>query len=344
MKPTQPNRPSLRRDSSCASHEEKWCECVGVTLPPISNDAHKYSRGSLLVLAGSRRYCGAGILAVLAAEKAGAGYVSLATPVDAAVAARQHLLCSPVIEALQDKEQGSFAATALPALLSDLRHVDALCLGPGLTLGEPVNAFVETVLTYAANKDLPLLLDADALGTLASDITLVEERVALAKAGAPQHYHLILTPHQGELERLYRAFLGSYQQKGVSVDHTAGMETRVAVMARTLARHLDAVVVAKGPTTYLAAGDELFMGNEATPALAKAGTGDVLAGIISSLLAQDIPARDAAVLGVRIHSAAGVHAEREQGRRSVTALDVVAALPKAVAQFETPVSSCGCSA
>jgi len=310
-----------------------------LTLPTIPADANKFSRGSLLVLAGSRRYSGAGILATLAAERTGAGYVSLAAPTSAARVARQHLICSPVIEAPEDDEQGSFTETALPAVLEELRHVDAICAGPGLTVNERTEAFLKEVLLYASREHIPLLMDADALGILAAETELMLERQQLVQAflkrEQPMPNPLVLTPHEGELARLQAAFFRGINLKAGELNQPALLKVSLGEAAQALSEIIGVTVVAKGPTTYIAGEDELAECNEATPALAKAGTGDVLAGIISSLLAQGITAFDAALLGVRIHSLAGVLAEQKQGRRSVTALDVIEALPQAVLQFES---------
>ena len=306
-------------------------------LPPIAPDANKYSRGSLLVLAGSRRYSGAGVLATLAAERTGAGYVSLATPASAAPAARLHLLCSPVVEAPEDRELGCFAADALPTLASQIRRVNALCCGPGLTVSAATEAFVKAVVHHAAQKHISLLLDADALNTLSVEPTLMDERRAQLREAVPQAPDavrpspLVLTPHGGELARLCAAFLPG-EAKGPSLCFTGDTGRREA--AQMLAEELGAIIVAKGPTTFIACDGELYESSEATPALAKAGTGDVLAGIISSLLAQGMTAGEAALLGVQIHSLAGRKAEGRRGRRSVSALDVIDAISETLGFFE----------
>jgi len=286
-------------------------------LPVIAPDANKYTRGSLLVLAGSRRYFGAGVLATLAAEKTGAGYISLATPACAAGAARQYLLCSPVIEGAEAEGHGSFSATALEPIVSELRHINALCCGPGLTVNGDTIAFVQSVLRYSSSENIPLLLDADALNALAASPGSLVEHLNLTP--------LIFTPHEGELARLYATL--------VPDERRVARATPVE-MAKALSAEYGIVVVAKGATTTITTVEETYESREATPALAKAGTGDVLSGIVSSLLAQGMAAMDAAVLGVRIHSLAGVYAEQRQGRRSVTAFDVIDAIPQAVMQCE----------
>lgn len=310
-------------------------------LPPIPQDAHKYSRGSLLILAGSKRYPGAGVLATLAAEKGGAGYITLATPQTAANVARQHLLCSPVLEAHEAKVHGSFSAESLDDIWTSLHHIDAVCCGPGLTINDDTAAFVRGVLQHCSKKDIPLLLDADALNLVAAEPALIQSRSVALEATADldevqlkRHNPLILTPHAGELKRLLAVY--SLPHPFASDKQTAyeeGAEQHVRDVI-ALSHTLDAVVVAKGPVTAIAYRDTWVTSNEATPALARAGTGDVLAGIISSLLAQGMSAFDAAFLGVKIHSKAGVLAEEAQGRRSVTALDVISALPQALQAFE----------
>jgi NAD(P)H-hydrate repair Nnr-like enzyme with NAD(P)H-hydrate dehydratase domain len=395
---------------------------LGIHLPPIPPDANKYTRGSLLVLAGSKRYPGAAVLAALAAARAGAGYVTLATPMPVAASARAHLLSVPVIaapatrlrsdpntrryrlaapaarprerprgdgqeraceeksratrprehsrgdQALQPESEmpparpreypaGVFAADALQAILAEQRHIDAILCGPGILTTPATATFVRTVIAFAAERNIPLLLDADALNILAQDEEVAQlaraaghtaKNKAAEKPGAPAEGDppkplrfitpTILTPHGGEMARLNAAFA-----------------TRDA---SALAAKLNAIVVAKGPTTEIGApswtrqakreprGRRKTPATKAgappqtqpqsarlacgTPALAKAGTGDVLSGIIGSLLAQGLSAWDAAVLGVALHGEAGRLAEQKLGIRSVMAEDVIAALPKAM--------------
>lgn len=306
-------------------------------LPVISSDANKYTRGSLLVLAGSRRYFGAGVLATLAAEKTGAGYVSLATPKSSAFAARQHLLCSPVIEAAEDAVLGCFTATALPDILQEFRRINALCAGPGLTVNDNTASFLRELLRHALQERTPLLLDADALSILAAKPELMsrlQRERQNHELDVEQQMQLILTPHEGELARMHNALFPAPRFEGEAPWPATKLKVPVSQAAQELAMELGAVIVAKGPTTYITSGGELVECNKATPALAKAGTGDVLSGVISSLLAQGMRAFEAAALGVEIHSLAGVAAEQKQGRRSVTALDVVEAIPQVVSSFE----------
>lgn len=309
-------------------------------LPPIPQGAHKYVRGSLLVLASSKRYPGAGVLVTLAAEKAGAGYITLAAPTTAAQGARQHLLCSPVLEVPETQTQGSVTADALREICENVHRIDAFCCGPGLTVNDDTISCVGEVLQYCMHKGIPLLLDADGLSVLATNPSVLQGRKSSSEAaGATQEQSepqspLILTPHHGELKRLLATFgaatSGSAPVKSPSDSTAKQMQENIALLSNAL----DAVIVAKGPSTTIAYQETAITLSEATPALARAGTGDVLAGVISSLLAQGIPTLDAAYLGVRIHSKAGILAEEALGRRSVTALDVIEAIPRALQGFE----------
>jgi NAD(P)H-hydrate epimerase len=154
---------------------------------------------------------------------------------------------------------------------------------------------------------VPLLLDADALN-------LLSQLPSPSSLSQPFFLPPILTPHAGELKRLLSA---------------SG-----ATDARQLAKALNAIVVAKGPETLIVSPTQSRVSTAGTPALAKAGTGDVLSGIIGSLLAQGASPFDAAVLGVELHGRAGRIAEQRLGCRAVCAEDVIEALPSVLKGLE----------
>ncbi len=261
-------------------------------LPPIAQNANKYSRGSLLVLAGSVRYPGAAVLAAKAAQRAGAGYVTLAIPKSAAFIAQSHLLSVPVIATAESN--GAFAADAWFALSSEINHVNAVVIGPGITTTSTTRELTMQVLRACK---VPVLVDADALNVLA-------EPEFMGIRLSEQH---ILTPHAGELSRL-----------------NAAMGTN---SAQELATRMGAIVVEKGPQTNIFSPTQYISSTSGTPALATAGTGDVLSGIIGALLAQGMNPFAAAYAGVEIHSRAGCLAEQKQGTRSVIAQDVINSIP-----------------
>jgi NAD(P)H-hydrate epimerase len=270
---------------------------LAALLPPILPDAHKYTRGSLLILAGSARFPGAAVLAAKAAARVGAGYVTLAIPQPVVAVAQTHLLSIPVLAT--PATDGVFAANAWETVRDQSSHLDAVVLGPGLTVTASTSAFVCAVLRDAK---VPVLLDADALNVLSA---------AMRQGDAPEisPLGLVLTPHAGELKRL--------------------LDATGAADAQQLAVMLNAVVVAKGPETHIVSSARNYLSTSGTPALAKAGTGDVLSGVIGSFIAQGVAPFDAAVLGVELHGRAGRLAESRLGRRAVCAEDVIDSLPAA---------------
>ena len=304
-------------------------------LPTIPPDAHKYSRGSLLVLGGSARFPGAAILAAQAGSLTGAGYVTLVVPASVVPVAQAHLRSIPVLGAKEADgtlvangapvTKGVFAADGLPEILKHVKHIDAVVLGCGLTITPSTIAFAESVRTWADQAGIPLLIDADALQALHSS-SAPSSASASTPASAPASPstpapapvvlspRLVLTPHAGEIARLY-----------------ASTKTD---SPETLAQHLNAVVVAKGPVTCITDGVRVKYCDEGTPALAKAGTGDVLSGIIGSLLAQGMEPFEAAWAGVVIHARAGCLAEKNYGTRSVIAEHLLETIPAVCAKIE----------
>ena len=304
-------------------------------LPPIKADANKYTRGSLLIVAGSTRFPGAAVLAAKAAERAGAGYVSLAVPASVASVAQGHLLTVPVIAA--GDTGGVFAADALPGILSSLNHSDAILCGPGMTANESTAAFLGALF---AEAKVPLVLDADAINLLgwplAGDGANGAVGAGLLWEKLPPD--AVLTPHAGELARLQAAVGGAPAgAKTSSVAEPGGTEPTEPTELDELAKRLQATIVAKGPETRVyppKRAMQPFVYTDGTPALAKAGTGDVLAGIIAALIAQGMQPFHAAQTGVLLHGRAGRLVEANSSRRSLIASDIIDALSHVFYEIE----------
>lgn len=262
-------------------------------LPARGEQSHKYAAGAIVVIAGSVRYPGAAVLAVRGAQRAGAGYVTAATREPAGQLVRGR---SPEV-IVQPLPEGSEAAQLTRALGE---RADAVVVGPGLD-GEA------EIIAAALAAGLPTVLDADGLAPY---------------AGAPERLRrdapLILTPHAGELGRL----LGR-SSKDIGAQRLSA--------AREAAERAQAIVVLKGDDTIVAApGGVAAVNTLAAPALATAGTGDVLAGAIGALLAAGAEPLLAATAGVRLHARAGVLAARALGSADgVVAWDVAEHLPAA---------------
>lgn len=241
---------------------------------PPRTDGHKYSRGHAVVFSGPSSATGAARLAAGAALRAGAGLVTVASPPSAVLANAAHLT-AVMLRAVSGPEE-------IGELLGDVR-LNSVLIGPGFGVGETCRQAVAAI----SGANCALVLDADALTSFSEDPS---ELFALTKErGAP----VVMTPHAGEFARVFPDLCAKDRLSAI----------------RDASGRSGAVIVLKGPDTIIAAPDgRAAINTNATPWLATAGSGDVLAGIISGLLAQKIPSFEAAAMGVWLHSEAGKEA------------------------------------
>ncbi len=277
-------------------------EAVLDVIPRRGRDSTKFAAGSVLVCGGSLGLTGAPCLASEAAMRAGAGYVTALVPRSLNPIFELRLL-EVMTVALPDSD-GSIQSDAAELVLERSARSDALVLGPGLGR-EP--GTVELARDLAARVELPLLLDADGLNAHAERLQSLAER----RAGT------VLTPHAGELGRLLGCESAEVQA------HRLASARRAASLAR-------AIVVLKGDDTIVAAPDgRVGVSRGGTSALATAGTGDVLSGVIGAYLGKRMDPFTAACAGVFVHAQAGRLAARTIGPEGVIARDVIEALPRA---------------
>lgn len=283
------------------------------SLPKRSRDAHKYDSGRLLVVAGSKNFTGAAHLVGAAAIRSGAGLVTMAVPDPI-----HPILAGGLIEAtwlpLPDSN-GFIAESAAERVQSVLSQCDAAVIGPGWGTEETTRKFLRGLVGAIHESPLhglPLQADADGLRLLAQ----IEGWPDLLPKPS------VLTPHPGEM-----AALTGLGTKTIQADRLG--------TARKFAAQWGHVVLLKGAFTVVAAPDgRTVIEPFATPALAKAGSGDVLSGIVGSLLAQGMEPFDAAVAGAFIHGRAGeIAAETLGTTTSVAAGDLVTALSKVFADL-----------
>lgn len=245
-------------------------------FPMLATDTHKYARGHVAVFSGGPSSTGAARLAALAAARAGAGAVTLLSPGNALSVNASHLTSIMLRRADGFAEAAEFIAA---------REPDAFVFGPAIGTGDEVGAFALDLIGAAAGH--AVVFDADALTVLAKQQDAFVQRTR--EEGAPA---LVLTPHEGEFRRLFPELAADEQLSKLD-------------RARLAAALANAVVIYKGPDTVIAAPDgRAAINANGTPLLATAGSGDVLGGIAAGLLAQHMPAFEAACAAVWIHAEA----------------------------------------
>jgi len=278
-------------------------------LPARPAIGNKGTFGRVLVVAGSQLYTGAARLTSLAALRAGAGLVTLACP--ASVQALVAPDASEVTYLPLPETNGSVAAEAAIDVARVLPQYDALVLGPGLGQGPAQESFVRQLLCSLDEGAPPVVIDAGGLNNLAK-LPRWWERV---------NAECVLTPHPGEFSRL----------TGKSI---ADIQSDRLALARAAAKEWKQTVVLKGAYSVIAAPDGAAAVNPyANPALATAGTGDVLAGVIGGLLAQKVAAFNAACCGAYVHAAAAEGLRAESGDAGLLAGDLLPELPRTVKEL-----------
>lgn len=267
--------------------------------------AHKGIYGHCLIIAGSTGKTGAAALAANSAVRTGSGLVTLAIPES----------LNPVLEVktteamtlpLPDAGSGYLTTHAIAMLEKHLAGKNAMAFGPGIDRRPAVVTVLQTLIE---NCSLPMVIDADGLNALAEDTTILHRK---------RSKEIILTPHPGEMSRL----LGS------SIPDVAAIRISVA---QEFARTFGVYVVLKGARSIIAAPNGMAAINgSGNPGMASGGMGDVLTGILTSLLGQGYSAWNACRLGVFIHGLAGDLVAMEQGEAGMTATDLIERIPTAL--------------
>ena len=250
----------------------------------------------MLLLCGSRGFTGAAYLAAMGALRTGAGLVYLGVP-ESIYAIEAVKLNEPVVFPLPDRD-GKLSREAIPDILTRLPKMDAVLIGCGLGQSQDTQAVVRAVLQNAV---CPAVVDADGINVLSAHKDILRGRA----------YPTILTPHDGEFVRL-----------GGTLS-----ENRMA-SAAALARDLGCIVLLKGHRTCITDGNTGYRNITGNPGMAVGGSGDVLAGMIVSLLGQGIAPMEAAACGAWLHGAAGDLCAKELGQYAMLPTDMLNALPR----------------
>jgi len=289
-------------------------ELVAQVLPPRHPNSHKGNYGRVLIIGGAPGMTGAALLAGKAALRSGAGLVQVALPQSlnlAAEAAALEVMSFP----LPETDAGTIAPEALSALTPRLEWADVIAVGCGISRHERTQTFVRQLV---AQVDKPMVIDADGLTALAGHTDLLRKRQALT----------VLTPHPGEMAALLKTTTEEVQRDRVGI-------------ALHAAETFRALVVLKGARTIVAAPDGMLLVNSTGNAgMATGGTGDVLTGIVASLLAQrlcrslTVTPVEAVAAAVFLHGLAGDIASWEKGETALVAGDLLEHLPRAILEPE----------
>ena len=271
-------------------------EAVHALLPDRDENAHKGNFGRILLLCGSRGYTGAAYLAAMGALRTGAGLVFLGVP-ESIYAIEAVKLNEAIVFPLPDRD-GMLSQEAIAELEKRLPQMDAVLIGCGLGQSEGAASVVCWVLQ---NAQCPVVLDADGINLISRHKGLLRGRAGVT----------ILTPHDGEFARL-----------GFSTG-TDRMEA-----ARNAARDLGCILVLKGHRTCITDAHREYINCTGNPGMAVGGSGDLLAGMIASLLGQQLPPLEAAACACWLHGKAGDECAANLGQYGMLPTDMLGALPR----------------
>lgn len=273
-------------------------------MPPRPPDGNKGTFGNVLIIAGARGFSGAAAMAAISALKVGAGLVRLAAPksiMDGLAAKHLEIVKVPLSET---KDQ-TISPEAVNDLLPHLEKADVVVIGPGITTNPETAKFL---FSFLPKITVPLVIDADAINIISKNVK------SFKKLNAP----FILTPHPGELSRLTKLTPQEINSKRID-------------LAPLLAKKFSGVLVLKGaPTIIASSSKEIYVNPTGNSGLASAGSGDVLVGMISGFLAQNLSLTGASALGVFLHGLCADLAMERNNEYSLTAEDLIEHIPASI--------------
>ena len=270
-------------------------------------DSHKGDYGRVGIVGGSSGMAGAPYLTTMSSLRTGSGYSYALIPstIESIMSIK---LTEAIVKAISDDGIGHFSMESLQDILMYIKDMDSLAVGPGMGVDGDRTYLVKEILK---NSKVPIVLDADALNCVSEMPHILEEH------NSP----LIITPHPGELSRLLDVSIEKIQEKRV-------------YYREYIAKRYNIVVVLKGHRTVVASPKlGIYINETGNPGMATAGSGDVLTGMIASLLAQGLKSFDAARLGVHLHGIAGDIAREKIGEYSMIAGDIVDNIYLAIRQY-----------
>ncbi len=277
---------------------------VNNILPIRNKNTHKGIYGHALIIGGSKDMPGAPTLATKATLRIGAGLATIAIPRSLQTMVFSHLP-EAIFKGLAEDDTGHLSKDGIEILLSKDNKYSAICYGMGVGLWDYGYNLLEIILNLSKTA---LLIDADGLNALSNNLDILRGR----------DFPIILTPHPGEMSRLAK-------------ENVKYIEENRVIVAQNLAREYGVYVVLKGANTVIATPDgEIYINQIGGPELAKGGTGDVLAGMITGLISQGIPVKESLIASVYIHGLAGLLAVKYSSNYSVLATDIIENIGSAI--------------
>lgn len=265
-------------------------------LPDRKPESHKGDFGKVLLICGSKGYTGATALAAMGALRSGAGLVYAAAP-ESIYAIEAVKLTEAIVIPLPDQD-GRLSTAAVNEIRSIMEQKNAVLIGPGLGQSEGVFAAVRTVLEEFPG---PVVLDADGINAIAKHKDLLRGRTGPT----------VITPHAGEFARIADVCTGDRLEDAV-----------------TFAAEYGVILLLKGHRTIITDGKSTYLNNTGNPGMAVGGSGDVLAGIIVSLLGQGLQPMEAASCSAWLHGAAGDICAKQMGQYGMLPSDMLLVLPR----------------
>ncbi len=275
-------------------------------LPVHPRDVHKGSRGRVLIIAGSTGMTGAAYLAAQAALRCGAGTVYLAAP-KSICDILSVKLTEVIILPMDETEGGSLAPSAKDAILEECSTVEAVALGPGLSLDKKTVSLIQSLVE---SIEKPLILDADGITAMVGKLSVLKKR----------NEPLVLTPHPGEMARLF-------------CQEPAAIQNDRHGCVRRFVEETGKVALLKGPFSFIGSPNGAALNPTGNRGMATAGAGDVLTGMIAAFVAQKIEPYEATVLAAYLHGLAGDLASFDLTEHCLNATDIIEHLPKAFGEL-----------
>ncbi len=286
---------------TCVPITEKLAKSI---LPKRSRYSHKGTFGTAVIVAGSSTMPGASAMAAMAAMRSGCGLVKIIAPVS--ICPALNIMVKEAIVIPTPEENGIMLPDLCPAAYDAIREADSILIGCGLGIGDH-HILIKNILS---NCRCGVIIDADGINALAGHLDIIRNKNAL------------LTPHPKEFSRI----------SGYGISEIEGNRIEIADL---FAREYGINLLLKGARTVITyGGSNKYISLEASSALAKAGSGDVLAGIIASLCAQGVSLTDGAATACLIHTHSGLIAEKEIGAFGTTSGDLINLIPRAIKQIQ----------